>query len=122
MEGGGDGRYVPTGHVVYALGNVLLAAPFDLGRMEKTGGTVAVLDPVGRAFSPRNANTPISANYNFSSTGTLVHLPDVGALPRIVRTLALVDRHDGTVEELMADHSHYKVPEQIGGASMDVVY
>ena len=29
-EGGSDARYLPTGHIVYAQGNTLLAFPFDL--------------------------------------------------------------------------------------------
>ncbi len=36
IEGGSDARYVPTGHLVYALGETLLAVPFDLERLEVT--------------------------------------------------------------------------------------
>lgn len=38
IEGGADGRYVSTGHVVYALAGVLLAVPFDAKRLQSTGG------------------------------------------------------------------------------------
>ena len=31
IEVGSDGRYLPTGHLVYAVGGVLYAVPFDLG-------------------------------------------------------------------------------------------
>ncbi len=31
IEGGRDGRYVRTGHLVYVLNNVLYAVPFDVG-------------------------------------------------------------------------------------------
>ena len=34
VEGASDGRYLPTGHLVYAIGGTLFAAPFDLSRLE----------------------------------------------------------------------------------------
>ena len=34
LAGGSDARYLPTGHLLYALENVLFAIAFDLGRME----------------------------------------------------------------------------------------
>jgi hypothetical protein len=30
LQGGSEGRYLSTGHVVYVLGATLLAVPFDL--------------------------------------------------------------------------------------------
>src|SRR5215813_1215094 len=33
IEGGVDARYVPTGHLVYALGSTLLAVPFDAAKL-----------------------------------------------------------------------------------------
>ena len=36
VEGGADGRYVPTGHIVYAVGGTLFAVPFDVRRQEVT--------------------------------------------------------------------------------------
>ena len=38
IRGGRDGRYVPTGHLVYGLNNVLFAVPFDAGSRQVTGG------------------------------------------------------------------------------------
>ena len=34
LEPGTDARYVPTGHLVYTLGNTLLAVAFDVGRSQ----------------------------------------------------------------------------------------
>ena len=45
-EGGGNGRYVPSGHLVYALGGDLLAQPFDLDELVVTGTPVPVLKGV----------------------------------------------------------------------------
>ena len=38
-EGGSDARYVPTGHLVYALEDLLLALPFDGDNLEVLGWT-----------------------------------------------------------------------------------
>ena len=38
LEGGTDARYVPTGHLVYALGVGLFAVAFDADRLEVQGG------------------------------------------------------------------------------------
>jgi serine/threonine-protein kinase len=44
IEGAGFGRYVSTGHLVYALEGRLMAAPFDIGRLAAVGPAVPVLD------------------------------------------------------------------------------
>ena len=40
VDRGQDARYVSTGHVVYAVGGVLFAMPFDAGRLTPTGAAV----------------------------------------------------------------------------------
>src|SRR5262249_16997246 len=40
IDGGDDGRYVPTGHLVYMQGGTLLAVPFDVAKLAVTGGPV----------------------------------------------------------------------------------
>ena len=49
VSGGSDGRYLPTGHLVYALGGVLFAVPFDLRRLAVTGGPVPIVEGVQRS-------------------------------------------------------------------------
>ena len=49
VSGGSDGRYLPTGHLVYALGGVLFAVPFDLPRLAVTGGPVPIVEGVKRS-------------------------------------------------------------------------
>ena len=41
-----DARYVPTGHLVFARGQALLAAPFDIERLELSGPPVVMVDQV----------------------------------------------------------------------------
>ena len=50
IEGGSDARYVPTGHIVYASGGTLFAVPFDLAKLEVTGGAVPVVEGVRRGY------------------------------------------------------------------------
>jgi serine/threonine-protein kinase len=46
IEGGRDARYVPTGHLVYVLDGTLLAVPFDLDKLEVTGGPIPMAEGV----------------------------------------------------------------------------
>jgi serine/threonine-protein kinase len=86
IQDGADGRYVSTGHIVYAFGGTLFAVPFDLGRLQVTGGRVPVVEGV------RRANQAGTAQFSFSSTGSLVYVPgpvSIGAgADRILAALA----------------------------------
>src|SRR5262249_36142960 len=46
FEGGSDARYVPTGHIVYALGSTLFAFTFDVTNLRRTGGPAPLLEVV----------------------------------------------------------------------------
>src|SRR5687767_15642680 len=48
VDGGSDARYVPTGHLVYALGGIVFAVPMNLRRLEVTGGPVPIVEGVRR--------------------------------------------------------------------------
>ncbi len=86
IDGGSDARYLPTGHLVYALGSTLLAVPFDVDRLEVTGGPVPLVEGVSRAASTG------AANVDMARTGALVYLPGEGA-GGDVRTPVWVDRN-----------------------------
>jgi serine/threonine-protein kinase len=72
LEGGSDARYIRTGHLVYARGTALLAVPFDLSRLEVSGGPVSLIDGLYRADLP--AVNTAAANYAVSDNGTLVYV------------------------------------------------
>ncbi|MCZ6778708.1 MAG: protein kinase, partial [Acidobacteria bacterium] len=91
VEGGMDARYAPTGHLVYARAGSLLAAPFDLARLELTGQPVPVLDGVITNLASGYAE------YSFSRDGTLVYVP--GGSVMAERRLIWMDR-EGNVEPL----------------------
>ena len=102
-EGGSDARYVPTGHLVYALEEVLFALPFDLASLEVSGGPVPVVEGVRRTVSSTDAAT---VNYGFSDRGTLIYVPgSVGSRS----ILALADRN-GAVEPLDVPPMSYVSP------------
>ena len=73
IDGGSDGRVLPTGHIVYALGGTLLAAPFDLRRLEVKGGPVAILEGLRRGNTPEI--NPGVAHFSVSTNGALIYVP-----------------------------------------------
>ena len=66
-SGGTYARYAVSGHLLYVHRNTLLAAPFDLGRLEITAKPVPVLEHV-------TVGGAGGAHYDVSPDGTLVYL------------------------------------------------
>ena len=89
LSGGSDARYLPTGHLVYVLGDGLFAVAFDVDRLEAQGRPVSVVEGVMRARALAGTAT---ANYGVSDQGTLVYLEGVSSVGEHVGGLALVDR------------------------------
>jgi serine/threonine-protein kinase len=99
LQGGTYGRYVPTGHLVYASGGALLAARFDLDRMQVTGPAMPVLKDVGMQFYGTGVG-----QFSFSAAGQLVY---VAGYARAVETsLVWVDRR-GNVQPATAERRTY---------------
>ena len=67
-QGGTQPRYAATGHLLYAQGGALMAAPFDAQRLALTGAAVRALEGV------MQSTVSGAAQYHVSSTGTLVYL------------------------------------------------
>ena len=84
VEGGYMPAYSPTGHLLYSRSGVLLAAPFDLDRLEVTGSPLPVLE--GITASRETGST----SYALSPAGHLVYIP--GGLSVADRYLVWVDR------------------------------
>jgi serine/threonine-protein kinase len=89
VEGGADGRYVPTGHILYALGGTVFAVPFNMATLEVTGGPVPIIEGVRRVA----AVTVGTAQFAFSNSGSLVYEP--GPALRGQQDLFLFDRSGG---------------------------
>ena len=94
IEGGSDARYLPTGHLVYALGNGLFAVAFDLDTLSVTGGAVPLVQGVMRGANGQTA----AANYGVSGDGTLIY---VSGEAESLATLVWTDR-DGREEPIDA--------------------
>jgi serine/threonine-protein kinase len=106
IAGGTDARYLPTGHLMYALEDDLFAVAFDPDRMEVISGPVSMVEGVERATTPQN-NTG-SGNFSVSANGNLVYV-EAGAGGGEALTLALVDRN-GLVQRLDVPPNQYVSP------------
>ena len=71
IQGGSDGRYIPTGHLVYVVEGTMMAVRFDLRTMEVTSEAVSVVEGVRRS-APTVGN---ATQFDISSTGVLVFVP-----------------------------------------------
>ncbi|MDA2928155.1 hypothetical protein MYX78_13175, partial [Acidobacteria bacterium AH-259-G07] len=100
IRGGTDARYVPTGHLVYAREGTLLAVPFDVERLEVTGGPVSIIEGVTQAGS----NFTGAAHFSFSRLGSLVYVPGIAG--ELENTLLWVDR-EGQEERLAAERLYF---------------
>jgi serine/threonine-protein kinase len=69
IENGFRPAYAPSGHIVFGRDGTLMAAPFDLARLEVTGTAVPVLSNV--QMDPNNR----LAYFAISPAGTLVYTP-----------------------------------------------
>ena len=88
IDGGSDARYVPTGHILYALRGVVFAVPFDADSKRLTGAQVPIIEGVRRSL---NATTGV-AHFDTSLNGTLVYLPGPVATTTSDRRIARADR------------------------------
>ncbi len=101
VEGGRAPHYTPTGHLVYEseVTGTLMAAPFDLERVEVTGDPVPILEGVRQTDC-------CAVDYALSLDGTLVYVPAGGSL----RTKVWVDRDGKEMEPLTDVRSGYIFP------------
>ena len=99
-EHGFYARYTSSGHLLYLRGDTLLAAPFDLGRLEVTGASVPVLEGL-------RTNASGGAHFSVSGTGALAYIPG-GAL-EADRGLVFVDRK-GNVEPVSDERRDFMFP------------
>jgi len=105
-QGGSDARYVPTGHLMYALDDDLFVLPFDLTDLAVTGGPTPVAAGVRRNLISA-ATDSATANYSFSDNGSLVYIPGTGSSALLA--LFWVDR-DGRAEPIAAAPRQYVFP------------
>ena len=83
---GADARYVPTGHLVYALGDTVLAVPFDVQALAPTGTPVPLVEDVA------TSTDGVMSYFGVSNEGILVYVPTDAIARFQPRTLVWVDR------------------------------
>ncbi len=105
VEGGSDARFLPTGHIVYALGGVVFAVRFDPRKLQVIGGPVPVIEGVRRAAGGGSG----SAQLSVSSNGSLVYVPGPVSTAAGQQTLGLLDRK-GVTEPLKLPAGAYRDP------------
>jgi eukaryotic-like serine/threonine-protein kinase len=103
FEGGSDARYLPTGHIVYAVGGSLFAIAFDAQRLEVRGSAVPMVEGVRRSGPSLSLG---GAQFSVSSNGSLVYIP--GAVSA-QWDLGLTDRR-GEVTPFNLQPGPYEVP------------
>jgi eukaryotic-like serine/threonine-protein kinase len=82
-KGGVNGQYAGSGHLTFVRGTTLFAMPFDLSRLQVTGGEVPVVEDVS-VIGP-----PGTADYSVSASGVLTYFSSPGSAGT---TLAWADR------------------------------
>jgi eukaryotic-like serine/threonine-protein kinase len=105
VHGGSDGRYIAPDHLVYAVGGIVFAVPFDVSRLQPTGPAVAVVEGVSRAGPATGA-----AQMAISTSGTLAYVPGPASIAAgTSRSLTLFAR-EGSATPLPVPTDAYEFP------------
>ncbi len=104
VSGGSDARYLPSGHLVYAVSATVLAVPFDAATRRVLGGPIPVLEGVARGLQQQWA-----AHFAVSNSGSLAYVPGAPVAATAQRTLALVDM-SGAAQPLAVPVNAYAHP------------
>jgi eukaryotic-like serine/threonine-protein kinase len=91
LNDGSDARYLATGHLVYALGGIVLAVPMDLRGLKVIGGPVPIVEGVRRS----QQSVTGAAQFGVSNTGSLVYVPGPVSTTVAQSDLAFIDRSGG---------------------------
>jgi serine/threonine-protein kinase len=110
VEGGVAGRYVSTGHLLYAVGETLMAVPFDAKAPRVTGPAGRILERVRRPTLGGGLPQG-NALFSVSDTGSLLYISgdSSGQSSNPMTVLALMDGK-GELQPLMLPPAPYDVP------------
>jgi eukaryotic-like serine/threonine-protein kinase len=100
LEDAADGRYVPTGHIVFMRRGTLMAVRFDTARNEVVGQPAPVVEDIVQAYSIYSEYHTCAGQFGFSDSGTLVYA-EGGIAPDLDNSLVWVSMEG--VEEPVAD-------------------
>jgi Tol biopolymer transport system component len=109
LDGASDGRYLPTGHLVYAVEGKLFGASFDLHRLELTSTPVPVLEGIARSTLTATGSQTGTASWAVSAAGSLVYAPGPATVSSNLYSLAILHR-SGKIERLNLPPDTYQSP------------
>jgi serine/threonine-protein kinase len=104
LERGSDARYLPTGHIVYALGANILAVPFDAKNLRIAGGPIPMVEGVMRSIN----NATATAHFEVSANGSMVYVPGTG--PFSLESQLVMAGRDGNRKPLNVPSGPYSFP------------
>ena len=99
ISGGRSGRYVPTGHLVYALGETLLAVPFDVETLTVSASPTSMIEDL---------DATVLIPFGVADDGTLAYLRGRGPGAE-GSELGWVDS-DGQMSPLVQESGGYRAP------------
>lgn len=106
LANGWDGRYVPTGHLVFGQRGKLKALPFHLGRLEARRPEVTLVEGITQSLFTANTTLRTGAvQMGFSATGLLAYVTG-SVFPEIKGPLAWLGP-DGREELLEVEPRNY---------------
>jgi Tol biopolymer transport system component len=72
VEDAADGRYLPTGHLVFVRRGTLMAVPFDLARLAVKGPAVTLVPRLMQALNSQMGGDSGAGQYSVSESGALI--------------------------------------------------
>jgi serine/threonine protein kinase len=99
---GVDGRYLPTGHLLYRSGTTMMAARLDLDRLTLDGSPVAVAQA-----AVSSGAIPLATHLDVSASGTMVYVAGSGSSGQ---DLALLDRRGQITRRFGLPDGAYATP------------
>jgi len=109
VDDAADGRYVPTGHLVFMRSGTLMAAGFNLDTLEVTSDVVGILGDVMQAYNAGNSEIhTLAGQYTFAASGAIAYVTG-GVFLDPVTQLSWFDR-SGRAEPLAMTPGDYLLP------------
>ncbi len=100
IDGGHDGRYLPTGHLIFARNGILFGVPFDPDLRAVTGAPVSLVEGV----QDSTVGLTGGAHFAVADAGALVYVPGRAGATEV--ELVWVDRA-GQIQPLAAEPRGY---------------
>jgi dipeptidyl aminopeptidase/acylaminoacyl peptidase len=105
VDGGSGARYLPSGHLVYAVSGSLFAQAFNPATRRTSGDRIRILSGVRRTSTANSG----AVQFSVSDTGSLVYVPGPANATSALRSL-IVSNQSGTKTTLKVPPGSYTHP------------